>query len=638
MRQDATTPRKTKNSIMRKTIAILITCLLLGPELVNAEQLDPCIECHEEFDMALFESTPHGSTECLDCHAGADKRRHKRGLDPVVCGDCHSDELAEQVVSVHGPEGQQRISGAELPTCTNCHGDIHTMVQASEPASKVHASRQGETCGACHGSGQLAPPGVRTIRPIEAYTASVHATAVTNGDHGAACSDCHSAHSTLPATNPASSIHRLNVSDTCSSCHRKIAKQFDRSIHGLAAMAGVQDSPVCTDCHGEHRILAVSAEGSPVSATNIPTMVCGPCHSDLRLNEKYGLPIDQVPSYEDSFHGLAARGGVQQVANCASCHGVHYILPSSNPKSHVHSDNLADTCGKCHEGAGTQFAIGPVHVLPDQTSNVVAYWIRAIYIPLIWFTVIGMLLHNLLDLVKKTRYPLPRLRQAPEHCSIKERLSLPFRLTHGLAASSFVILVFTGFALKYPESWWAGLLRLGGADAELRGLLHRIAGAGLIAACFFHFAHIAVSAQARHQIAAFFPRIADFKEFMHRLTYNLGRRSDPPAPVRVGYVEKAEYWAALWGTAITAVTGLLLWFENFTLTWLPGWVPEAATVLHFLEAVLATLATTVWHSYFVIFDPAVYPMDTAWLTGKPPFARAEERGEVIEDTSEQQDS
>ena len=71
-------------------------------------------------------------------------------------------------------------------------------------------------------------------------------------------------------------------------------------------------------------------------------------------------------------------------------------------------------------------------------------------------------------------------------------------------------------------------------------------------------------------------------------------------------MEKIEYWAALWGTAITAITGLILWFENFTLAWLPGWVPEAATVLHFLEAIQATLAILVWHFYFVIFDPAVY--------------------------------
>jgi cytochrome b subunit of formate dehydrogenase len=452
---------------------------------------------------------------------------------------------------------------------------------------------------------------------------------VADGIHGAGCSDCHTAHSPLPATDPASSIHRSNVSATCGACHAEITQQFDSSIHGLAVTAGVQDSPVCTDCHGEHRILAVGEEGSPVSATNIPIRVCGPCHSDLRLGEKYGLPADQVPSYEDSFHGLASRGGVQQVANCASCHGVHNILPSGDPASYIHEDNLASTCGKCHAGAGTRFAIGPVHVVAEETPNVVAYWIRAIYIPLIWVTVVGMVLHNLLDLVKKTRHPAARLRVPPENCTIKQRLSVPFRITHGVAALSFVLLVFSGFALKYPESWWAHLLQLGGEEAMFRGLLHRIAAVGLIGACLFHFGHLAVSAKARQQIAAFLPKLADFREAVHRVGFNLGRRAEPPAPVRVGYVEKIEYWAALWGTAITAGTGLLLWFENFTLTWLPGWVPEAATVLHFLEAILATLAILVWHFYFVMLDPAVYPMDTAWLTGKPPFSRAEERGEVV---------
>jgi cytochrome b subunit of formate dehydrogenase len=604
-------------------LALLLGSLAAGIATARAEGMDACVDCHD--DLPDFTITPHGETQCLACHVGADSRRHRRGLDPVDCVSCHQDISEVQAVSVHGELGVQRLTGLDLPACKNCHGEIHVMTPVSDPASPVHSSRQGETCGVCHGAGQPAPPGVRTIRPIEAYTASVHAEEAGHGGPG--CSDCHTAHSPLPVTDPTSSIHRSNVADTCGECHRKITRQYQRSIHGLAADSGVLDSPVCIDCHGEHRILAVGSPDSPVSATNIPTKVCGPCHADLKLGERYGLPADHVPSYEESFHGLASRGGSLRVANCASCHGVHDILPSSDPGSMIHPDNLADTCGKCHAGAGSQFAIGPVHVLAEDTPNVVAYWIRAIYIPLIWIAVVGMFLHNLLDLIKKTRtYSLWR-RRAPEHCAIRERMSRPLRFTHALAAVSFVILVVTGFALKYPESWWAAPLQAW--DNELRGIVHRVASVGLMGACVFHFAHLAFSARARSQMAAFLPKVADFREFSHRLGYNLGRRPEPPAPVRVGYVEKIEYWAALWGTAVTAVTGLILWFENFTLTWLPGWVPEAATVLHFLEAILATLAILIWHFYFVIFDPAVYPMDTAWLTGKPPFARAEERGEVI---------
>jgi len=64
------------------------------------------------------------------------------------------------------------------------------------------------------------------------------------------------------------------------------------------------------------------------------------------------LPTDRVPSFADSYHGLAMRGGSQIVANCASCHGVHNIFPSKDARSTVNAANLSKTCGNCHAGAG----------------------------------------------------------------------------------------------------------------------------------------------------------------------------------------------------------------------------------------------------------------------------------------------
>ncbi len=74
-----------------------------------------------------------------------------------------------------------------------------------------------------------------------------------------------------------------------------------------------------------------------------------------------------------------------------------------------------------------------------------------------------------------------------------------------------------------------------------------------------------------------------------------------------------------------SITGFLLWFDDLVLRWFPKWVTDVATVIHFYEAVLASLAILVWHFYFVIFDPVVYPMDTAWLTGRECPGRAAER-------------
>ena len=73
------------------------------------------------------------------------------------------------------------------------------------------------------------------------------------------------------------------------------------------------------------------------------------------------------------------------------------------------------------------------------------------------------------------------------------------------------------------------------------------------------------------------------------------------------------------------VTGLVLWFENVSLRLLPSWLLDVATAIHFYEAILATLAIVVWHFYWVIFDPEVYPMDLSWWHGRSPASRVLER-------------
>ena len=74
----------------------------------------------------------------------------------------------------------------------------------------------------------------------------------------------------------------------------------------------------------------------------------------------------------------------------------------------------------------------------------------------------------------------------------------------------------------------------------------------------------------------------------------------------------------MWGTVVMTVSGCLLWFNNFTLRHFPKWVSDAATAVHYYEALLATFSILLWHFYMVMFDPLVYPMDTAWLNGKVP--------------------
>ena len=101
----------------------------------------------------------------------------------------------------------------------------------------------------------------------------------------------------------------------------------------------------CTDCHGEHRILSPQERNSPVFTTNLPTLTYSRCHGDVQLATKFGIDPETVPTYEDSYHGLALREGRATVASCASCHGIHDILPSSDSRSYIAKQNLAQTCG-----------------------------------------------------------------------------------------------------------------------------------------------------------------------------------------------------------------------------------------------------------------------------------------------------
>ena len=59
--------------------------------------------------------------------------------------------------------------------------------------------------------------------------------------------------------------------------------------------------------------------------------------------------------------------------------------------------------------------------------------------------------------------------------------------------TSFTLLVYTGFAMKFPEAWWAApLIRWEGAFA-IRGLIHRIAAIVMIALSFYHVIYLIIS-------------------------------------------------------------------------------------------------------------------------------------------------
>jgi cytochrome b subunit of formate dehydrogenase len=586
---------------------------------------DDCLVCHSDKDLrsdsgqSLFADSEgirqsvHGGLECGDCHAGLGEGPHPAPVPRVQCGACHEQTVTTLRKSAHGQAAQRH--DADAPACRSCHGPAHAILSGSDPRSPIAKPNLPDTCGSCHADAAfLARHKVPFAKPVEAFRRSVHGRALERGDTKAAsCADCHGSHDLLPARDAGSRTSRGRVSETCGACHAKIKAVVAESVHGMAAARGAVAAPVCTDCHGEHTILAPSEPGSLVNPARVSTVTCGRCHGDERLAARFNLPRENVLSFEDSYHGLALKSGRTTAANCASCHGVHNILPSSDPRSTVHPQNLARTCGACHTGAGERFAIGPVHSAPGAAGeHWVVRMIRISYLILIPLSVAFMVLHNLLDFVAKLVRGVRRLESSEQI----ERMNLHFRIAHGLGGGSFIVLVVTGFALVYPESWWAAPLVAFEGNLALRGVIHRIAGVVLIASLVYHAVHLALVRSDRVILGKLLPNLKDVTDLIDVLRYNLGLRSERPTFGMFSYAEKAEYWAFMWGTVVMALTGFVLWFNNLALRLLPGWVSQAATAMHFYEAVLATVSIAVWHFYIVILDPEVYPMDRAWLTGK----------------------
>ena len=52
----------------------------------------------------------------------------------------------------------------------------------------------------------------------------------------------------------------------------------------------------------------------------------------------------------------------QGLPACASCHGAHEILPSSDTASSISPKHLEQTCGSCHPGIGAGVTQGKIHV------------------------------------------------------------------------------------------------------------------------------------------------------------------------------------------------------------------------------------------------------------------------------------
>lgn len=197
------------------------------------------------------------------------------------------------------------------------------------------------------------------------------------------------------------------------------------------------------------------------------------------------------------------------------------------------------------------------------------------------------------------------------------RMNKNERIQHFLLLSTFIILILTGFGLKFPEAFWVKwiVFIIGEHAFEARGIVHRIASLVMIAASLYHLFYILFTKRGKQLVKDFLPKKQDIIDFKDSMLYLLNKTDEKPKMGRFSYIEKMEYWAVVWGTVIMGVTGFILWFENFFLKYVGTTGMDISSAIHYYEAILASLAILVWHYYFVFLNPDIFPMNKAWYKG-----------------------
>jgi len=525
---------------------------------------------------------------------------------------------------------------AQQPNCAGCHPEIAARLPES-----AHASLG---CLGCHPKYVTVPhpPGLGLPQCADChptaeatYITGAHGIAVRAGNTAAPdCAACHGTAHELPFAR--SEKFRLSVPKMCGGCHPDVAKNYLESIHGTAFESGNFDAPFCSTCHGNH----VQVPLANVGALGQPGLIrdtCASCHANLLLARRYQLPLTVVQSFNNTYHGLALKAGNLAVANCGSCHRVHLVLPSSDPRSSVNQANLPATCGKCHPGAGARFAIGTIHIVPG-TAPVALKMVTVAYTFLIPLMLTYMAAHHLGDFIHKLKRL--RLRTTPvgpfpahlPELNAETRMHRFERIEHVVLLVSFTVLAWSGFALLYPNAWWAWPLVTWEPVYPVRGMVHRAAAAVLLTGGVMHAGSLLLDMNLRRHWWTLWPRRKDIPEFFLNTAYNLGLRKQKPLISSHSYIEKLEYWAVIWGTVVMAITGGMLWFNWYTLQVLPKTWLDVSVAIHLFEATLATLAIIIWHFYMVIFDPEVYPMDPAWIHGVSVRRRVRESPEEEDQT------
>ncbi len=207
-----------------------------------------------------------------------------------------------------------------------------------------------------------------------------------------------------------------------------------------------------------------------------------------------------------------------------------------------------------------------------------------------------------------------------------QRFNVVERIQHVILFTSFLLLTFTGWALKYPDvtvehqGWWISMW----GGAKTAGLIHRIAGITMLIDFVWHVIYLAyMLSTGKMKLRAnttIVPLPKDITDLIKNLLYFVGIGKNKPEFGRFSYIHKFDYWAVFWGMGIIGASGFFLafpvWVSNFFPSWSVNWIWEVISVMHSDEALLAIVFILFWHFYNEHLKWDKFPMSMTWITGK----------------------
>ena len=220
------------------------------------------------------------------------------------------------------------------------------------------------------------------------------------------------------------------------------------------------------------------------------------------------------------------------------------------------------------------------------------------------------------------------------------RYSVHIVIQHLLIFITFMLLVATGLPIYFSDVFWASVVIsfFGGIDTAR--LIHRIAGFTMMFAAAYHVVTIVAGTlrqifnrqfdYKRTQI----PRLKDFYDLIHDLSYFLGIEPYRPKMEKFMYKQKLHYLAIIWGSLVLIAAGSALLFPDIMAKIIPGtlgkilpagtigeesysaFFQSLARLMHADEAVMALIVVAFWHWSNVHLVPGRFPMQWTFLTGK----------------------